>query len=99
MRFYWPHYSLGRRRRDLRHWRMANFGIAEQLVVITQSARNGERTRCRAQRSTLSVTESCIDFEELLTQGNPGTPGRGGGGESAVTVGAAGVGNGLPDGS
>lgn len=73
MRFYWPHYSLGRRRRDLRHWRMANFGIAEQLVVITQSARNGERTRCRAQRSTLSVTESCIDFEELLTQGNPGT--------------------------
>ena len=52
---------------------MANFGIAEELVVITESARNGERTRCRAQRSTLSVTESCIDFETLPSQGAPST--------------------------
>ena len=26
-----------------------------------------------AQRSTLSVTESCIDFEELPSEGDPGT--------------------------
>jgi molecular chaperone HtpG len=52
---------------------MANFGIAEDLVVVTESARNGERTRCRAQRSTLSVTENCIDFDALPPMGMVGT--------------------------
>lgn len=52
---------------------MANFGIAEELVVESESAVNGVRTRCRAQRSTLSVTEDCIDFEPLESQQAPGT--------------------------
>lgn len=52
---------------------MANFGIAEELVVVSESSANGERTRCRAQRSTLSVTENCIDFDPLPSLGIPGT--------------------------
>lgn len=52
---------------------MANFGIAEELVVESESAVNGVRTRCRAQRSTLSVTEDCIDFDALQSQQTPGT--------------------------
>lgn len=52
---------------------MANFGIAEELVVESESAVSGGRTRCRAQRSTLSVTEDCIDFEPLESQLKPGT--------------------------
>jgi len=52
---------------------MANFGIAEELTVETESAQTGERTLCSAARSTLSVTEECISFEEGQTTGNPGT--------------------------
>jgi molecular chaperone HtpG len=52
---------------------MANFGIAEDLAVETESARTGERTVCRASRSTLSLTEDCISFESRLSTGNPGT--------------------------
>jgi molecular chaperone HtpG len=52
---------------------MANFGIAEELTVETESVRTGERTRCKATRSTLSVTEDCISFEALTATGNPGT--------------------------
>jgi molecular chaperone HtpG len=52
---------------------MANFGIAEELSVDTQSAKTQERTFCTASRSTLSVTEDCITFKELLPQENPGT--------------------------
>lgn len=52
---------------------MANFGIAEELVVVSESALNGERTQCRAQRSTLSVTEECIDFNSLTPTGVPST--------------------------
>jgi molecular chaperone HtpG len=52
---------------------MANFGIAEELIVESESAVNGARTRCKAQRSTLSVTEDCIDFENLDSQQSPGT--------------------------
>jgi molecular chaperone HtpG len=52
---------------------MANFGIAEELIVASESALTGERTECRAQRSTLSVTEDCIDFRQLESLGAPGT--------------------------
>ena len=52
---------------------MANFGIAEELIVETESARTGERTVCSASRSTLSVTEDCIAFEKRPTAGTPGT--------------------------
>jgi molecular chaperone HtpG len=52
---------------------MANFGIAEELTVETESARTGERTVCSASRATLSVTEECISFEKRATVGSPGT--------------------------
>lgn len=52
---------------------MANFGIAEEIAVETESLRTGERTRCKATRSTLSVTEDCISFEPMSATGNPGT--------------------------
>ena len=52
---------------------MANFGIAEELHVQTESAITNERTECSAKRSTLSVTEDCITFEELESKGSPGT--------------------------
>lgn len=52
---------------------MANFGIAEELHVDTESAVTNERTACSAYRSTLSVTEDCITFEQRESTGSPGT--------------------------
>ncbi|MYC64915.1 MAG: ATP-binding protein [Acidobacteriia bacterium] len=52
---------------------MANFGIAEELHVETESAVTNERTACSAYRSTLSVTEDCITFEQREPVGSPGT--------------------------
>jgi molecular chaperone HtpG len=52
---------------------MANFGIAEELIVETESVNSGQRTRCHAIRSTLSATEDCISYETLTPQGKPGT--------------------------
>lgn len=52
---------------------MANFGIAEQLVVESENAKSEERYRCSAARSTLSVTEDCIEFEAITPTGTPGT--------------------------
>jgi len=52
---------------------MANFGIAEDLLVETESAITGERTSSHAQRSTLSASEDCIDITPLPPTGDPGT--------------------------
>lgn len=52
---------------------MANFGIAEELHVETESIFTKERTACSAFRSTLSVTEECITFQRRPSTGNPGT--------------------------
>jgi molecular chaperone HtpG len=52
---------------------MANFGIAEELSVETESAFNKERTFCSANRSTLSVTEDCIIRRTLDPTGSAGT--------------------------
>ncbi len=52
---------------------MANFGIAEELTVETESLSGAERIRCKAIRSTLSATEECISFEPLPTTGCAGT--------------------------
>ena len=52
---------------------MANFGMAEELCVETESIHTNERTTCKAYRSTLSVTEDCISFEAQSSTGNPGT--------------------------
>ncbi len=52
---------------------MANFGIASALTVISESALDGQRTRCRAERDTLSATEDCIDMIAEPSTGQPGT--------------------------
>jgi molecular chaperone HtpG len=52
---------------------MANFGIAERLEVVSESRRNSERTRCMAERATLSVTDDCITFQSEPITGEPGT--------------------------
>jgi len=52
---------------------MANFGVASELIVVTESALSGERTRSRALRGTLSATEECIELVPEKPTGNPGT--------------------------
>jgi len=52
---------------------MANFGIAEELMVETESLDGSERVLSKAFRSTLSATEDCISFEGLEFKGEPGT--------------------------
>lgn len=52
---------------------MANFGIADTLVVETESAISGERTRSTARRDTLSTTEDTILLETLTPSAEPGT--------------------------
>lgn len=52
---------------------IANFGIATELAVTTESAVSGERTRSTASRSTLSLTESTIDIIPERATGHPGT--------------------------
>lgn len=52
---------------------MANFGIADRLEVVSESTRAPERTRCIAERSTLSVTDDCIEFISEPLTGEPGS--------------------------
>ena len=52
---------------------MANFGIADELVIETESASSGERTRSSARRDTLSASEDCIELTPLTPTGEPGT--------------------------
>jgi molecular chaperone HtpG len=52
---------------------MANFGVADRLEVVSESAETSERTRCIAERSTLSVTDECIRFIREEPEGRPGT--------------------------
>ncbi len=52
---------------------MANFGIADRLEVVSESACAPERTRCVADRATLSVTDDCIRFAGEEVTGEPGS--------------------------
>ena len=52
---------------------MANFGVASEITVITESFRTGQRTRSSVERDKLSATEPCITIEELPPNGTPGT--------------------------
>ena len=52
---------------------MANFGVADILAVETESVVTRQRTRSVARRDALSVTEDCIELNELAPQGTPGT--------------------------
>ena len=52
---------------------MANFGVASNLTVITESFKSGERTISSVEREKLSATEPCISIENLASEGEPGT--------------------------
>ena len=52
---------------------MANFGIANKLEVVSESAVAPERNRCTAERATLSVTDECILFTPEAVTGTPGS--------------------------
>lgn len=52
---------------------MANFGVASELVVATESLKTGERTISRVERERLSASEPCISIEKLPPVGKPGT--------------------------
>ena len=52
---------------------MANFGVASELVVTTESSRSGERTRSGVERERLSATEPCISVDVLPSTGEAGT--------------------------
>ena len=52
---------------------MANFGVAEELTVETESYSTGERSRSRAVRDRLSLSEDCVELELLNSQRRPGT--------------------------
>jgi molecular chaperone HtpG len=52
---------------------MPNFGIADRLEVISESGVIPERTRCIAERKTLSVTDDCINFFREEVTGSSGS--------------------------
>ena len=52
---------------------MANFGIAERLVVETESTVTGERSHSSVAKADLSINQDCIDLKPLATTGQPGT--------------------------
>jgi molecular chaperone HtpG len=52
---------------------MANFGIASELEVVTESAMSGVRSKCRALRDSLSTKEDCIIISQEASTGQPGT--------------------------
>ena len=52
---------------------MANFGVASELSVITESFNTGQRTKSSVERANLSATEPCISIEDLPSERNPGT--------------------------
>jgi len=52
---------------------LANFGICQKLTVISESIINAKRTKCEANRDTLSLDEDCIIVEDLESLHQPGT--------------------------
>ena len=52
---------------------MANFGVASELFVTTESFNTGQRTKSSVERAKLSATEPCILIEDLPSEKDPGT--------------------------
>jgi len=52
---------------------MANFGVADEVEVETESLKTGERTLSIARKATLSVHEDCIELHPLVATGAVGT--------------------------
>ena len=52
---------------------LANFGVADELTVETESAKTGERTISTALKSNLSTVDQGISVRVVPALGNPGT--------------------------
>ena len=52
---------------------LANFGICKRLTVVSESLDGKQRTKCIADRDTLSLDEDCIVMEDQTPVGNSGT--------------------------
>lgn len=52
---------------------MANFGIASELEIVTESAISGVRSKCKALRDSLSTRDDCIEISPEKSTGQPGT--------------------------
>ena len=52
---------------------MANFGIADQLTVETESGTSAARTICHADRAKLDLKRNCIERQIAAPTGSPGT--------------------------
>ena len=52
---------------------LANFGICQKLTVISEAASDNIRTKCQANRDTLSLEEDCITEENVESLNEPGT--------------------------
>jgi len=52
---------------------MANFGVANELTVVTEPIGPSQRTKCHAFRKTLSATKDCIEMISKPPTGQPGT--------------------------
>lgn len=52
---------------------LANFGICKKLIVTSESAETRIRTRCQADRDTLSLEEKSILIDNLPSLSEPGT--------------------------
>ena len=52
---------------------MANFGVASELTITTESFKSNQRTRSHVERARLSATEPCITIESIPEEGNFGT--------------------------
>jgi molecular chaperone HtpG len=52
---------------------MANFGIADELTVETESAQTGERTKSSVRKVDLSTDKAGIGIISIPSQGAPGT--------------------------
>ena len=51
---------------------LANFGICQKLTVISESASNNTRTKCQANRDTLSYDKGFIDALEKRVKAERG---------------------------
>ncbi len=52
---------------------MANFGVADALEVVSESARTGERTLSSVEKSDLSTDSNVISVASIESKGRPGT--------------------------
>ena len=52
---------------------MANFGVADELRVESESAHTGERTTSRVRKSELSTDTKSISLNSIESRGEPGT--------------------------